>query len=115
MNTSLAPLLWFFAILALIPLALWLLKRSPLGGAAAAGQLRSVAQLPLGPGQRLLIVEVGQDADRQWLVLGVTAQQIRTLHVMPPQPDGATAVAQPAFAQLLKSRLGGHTEGPDAR
>ena len=25
-------LLWFLAILALIPLALWLLKRTPLGG-----------------------------------------------------------------------------------
>lgn len=107
-NSNLLPLLWFVAILALIPAILWLLKRTPLGGAGAQGQMRTVAVLQLSPNQRLLTVEVGQGEDRRWLVLGVTAQQISTLHVMPPQAEaapGAGSPTLPPFAQLLKSKL----------
>ena len=112
MSSNLVPILWFLAILALIPLALWLLKRTPLGGAAMGGQLRAVAQLVLGPGQRLMIVEVGQGDDRRWLVLGVTGQQICTLHEMAPQADAAQALAQPSFAQQLRRSVSG---GQDER
>jgi len=104
MNTPLTPLLWFIAILAMIPLALWLLKRTPMGGAAAQGTMRTIAALPLSPSQRLLTVEVGQGDDRRWLVLGVTAQSITTLHTMAPQADApaSPACTPPApFAQLL--------------
>ena len=71
----------------LIPLALWLLKRTPLGGGAGSGPLRSVAVLPLSASQRVAIVEVGSGAARRWLVLGVSAQSITTLHTMEPQAD----------------------------
>jgi len=107
MNNSLLPFLWFLAILALIPLALWLLKRTPLGGAGAAGVMRVVAQLPISPNQRLLTVEVGQGEDRRWLVLGVTGAQINTLHVMPPQAEAPAAAGTVPFAQLLGARLRG--------
>ncbi|MFG6465560.1 FliO/MopB family protein [Roseateles sp. BYS87W] len=100
MNASgLLPFLWFLGIVALIPVALWLLKRTPMGGAAAAGVLRVVAQLPTSPNQRLLVVEVGQGEDRRWLVLGATAQSITTLHTLPPQ---AEPPAPASFAQFLK-------------
>ena len=99
MNASgLLPFLWFLGIVALIPVALWLLKRTPMGGAAAAGVLRVVAQLPMAPNQRLLVVEVGQGEDRRWLVLGATAQHITTLHTLPPQ---AEPPAPASFAKLL--------------
>ncbi|HEX7440143.1 MAG TPA: flagellar biosynthetic protein FliO [Caldimonas sp.] len=98
-------LLWFLAILALIPLALWLLKRTPMGGSAAQGMLRSVAALPLSASQRIVTVEVGQGAAQRWLVLGVTPHSITTLHVMEPQAElpGSAAPVPPqaAFAQLL--------------
>jgi flagellar protein FliO/FliZ len=104
MNTSgLLPFLWFLAIVALIPVALWLLKRTPLGGGAAAGVLRVVAQLPTAPNQRLMVVEVGQGDDRRWLVLGATSQSINTLHVMAPQ---AEPVPPASFAKLLKKERG---------
>ncbi|PND35997.1 flagellar biogenesis protein [Paucibacter aquatile] len=117
MNSSpLLPLLWFLAILCLIPLALWLLKRTPLGGAGSQthGAMRLVAQLPIAPNQRLLTVEVGQGDDRRWLVLGVTGQQINTLHVMPPQAEAPSATglapfANGSFAQQLGARLRGQT------
>jgi flagellar protein FliO/FliZ len=111
MNTSLLPFLWFLAILCLIPLVLWLLKRTPLGGSSASGVMRLVAQLAVAPNQRLLTVEVGQGEDKRWLVLGVTGQQITTLHVMPPQEPNLAATADTAgrasFAQMLGARLRG--------
>ena len=104
MTSTLTPLLWFIAIIAMIPLALWLLKRTPMGGATAQGTMRTIAALPISPNQRLLTVEVGQGDDRRWLVLGVTPQQITTLHVMPPQADvpaSPSGVPPMPFAQLL--------------
>jgi flagellar protein FliO/FliZ len=119
MSTNLLPLLWFVAILALIPALLWLLKRTPLGGAGSQGQMRTVAQLQISPNQRLLTVEVGQGDDRRWLVLGVTAQNINTLHVMAPQPEGSGAVgmagAQAPFAQMLMARLRKDNKDGDQR
>jgi flagellar protein FliO/FliZ len=105
LGNAFTSLLWFIAILALIPLALWLFKRSGAAGVAAQGPVRTVASLPLAPGQRLVTVEVGRGESRRWLVLGVTAQQISTLHEMAPADDGSSVPAAPAaapFAQLLK-------------
>jgi flagellar protein FliO/FliZ len=106
MSQGLASLLWFVAILALIPFALWLLKRTPMGGAGGHGVLRSVAALPLSTSQRIVTVEVGQGDERRWLVLGVTPHSISTLHTMapqaePPAPPGHPLQAPPAFAALL--------------
>jgi flagellar protein FliO/FliZ len=103
LGSALSSLAWFIAILALIPLALWLLKRTPAGGAAAQGLMRTVAVLPLGPNQRLVTVEVGRGDARRWLVLGVNNQGISTLHEMAPQdePPGTAALAQTPFSQLL--------------
>ncbi len=103
------PILWFFAVIAAIPLALWLFKRSALGGGSAGHSLmRSVAVLPLSPSQRVVTVEVGHGDERRWLVLGVTPSSITTLHNMrAPAPSEDTANTTPpgtvgeGFAALL--------------
>lgn len=104
MNSSFPALFWFVAILAAIPLVLWLLKRTQLGTAAAGGgAMRVVAVLPLSPGQRIVTVEVGTGEARRWLVLGVTAQTITTLREMEPgaEPPAPGAPPVPGFGQLL--------------
>ncbi|WP_341892680.1 flagellar biosynthetic protein FliO [Variovorax sp. YR752] len=102
-SSGIGSLLWFIAILALIPAALWLLKRTPVGGAGSSQLLRSIAALPLSASQRIVTVEVGQGESRRWLVLGVTPSNITTLHTMEPVEGVAppTAAAGPAFASLL--------------
>lgn len=107
MNAPLLSLMWFALIVAAIPLVLWLIRRSPYGASisAASGLMHTVASLPLSPSQRLVLVEVGQGAERRWLVLGVTPQQITPLHTLEPQtldenPEGQ-ATPQ-AFARLLQ-------------
>ena len=114
MNTPLLPILWFLAILCLIPLVLWLLKRTPLGAANGAGVMRVVAQLSLAPNQRVVTLEVGQGEDMRWLVLGVSGQQINTLHVMPPQAQAPNPNAAPTFAHMLSARLRGQAGAPTA-
>ena len=119
-STSLiGPLAAFVLILALIPAALWLLKRSPLGkfsAGGAGGPVRLVATLPLAPQQRIVTVEVGSGDERRWLVLGVTPAGIHTLHTLPPQaePAAAAPAALPIFAQLLARQQRGSTAQPDA-
>ena len=101
-------LLWFVLIVALIPLALWLLKRTRIGGAGNSQLMRTVGSLPLSPSQRLVTVELGTGEDKRWLVLGVTSQSITTVYSMLPQetlPPAAAALPSP-FAQLLGG-LGG--------
>ncbi len=118
MPVNYTSLLWFVAIIAAIPLALWLLKRTPLaGGGGRAGAPRTVAVLPLSAQHKLVTVEVGQGEERLWLVLGVSPQGLRTLHTMaaqtapvhnslPPPPPPAS------FAQLLSRLRGGDAQKP---
>jgi flagellar protein FliO/FliZ len=114
-SSGLTSLLWFIAILAMIPLALWLLKRTPVGGAGSANLMKSVAALPLSASQRIVTVEVGQGESRRWLVLGVTPSSITTLHTMEPVEGAVPAApAGAAFAGLL-ARLQQPREGGDGR
>jgi flagellar protein FliO/FliZ len=109
-SPSLLPLLWFFVVLALIPLALWLFKRTPMGRQAAGmapnglqGLPKVIGILSLSQTHRLVTVEVGQGADRQWLVLGLTGQNITPVHVLAPQAELPTDLTAQAlnFSQLL--------------
>ncbi len=104
-SSSWLPALWFLAIVALIPLVLWLLKRSPLQGGLVQRGTKVVGSTYLGPGQRLLTVEVGEGETRRWLLLGATAQQINLLTELPPQD--LPPPAAPSFAKLLQRTRGG--------
>ena len=115
MTTPWGSLLWFAAVVLAIPLVLWLLRRTPLGGAAtgAPGTPRTVAVLPLSTQQRLVTVEVGQGDERRWLVLGVTPQGITPLHTMAPQPgaDVGSVAAPPSFGQMMQRLRPGGAAG----
>jgi flagellar protein FliO/FliZ len=121
MGTSWTAVLWFVAIIASIPLLLWLFKRSQMLGAnAIAGTAKAVAVLPLSASQKVVTVEVGRGDEKVWLVLGVSASQITTLHTMaalPPIPPTKPTALDPAlpgngpaaatFSQLLGRLRGG--------
>ena len=103
MNPSLTALGWFIAVLALIPLTLWLLRRTPMGSRLSSGPLRTVATLAISPTQKLVTVEVGGGDERRWLVLGATNGSINLLYTLTPQDPATNVAATPAdgFAQLL--------------
>jgi flagellar protein FliO/FliZ len=91
-------------VVALIPAVAWLMRRSGLAARGTHAGLRVVAQLPLGPRERVVIIEAG---DRRWM-LGVSPAGITRLGTLPPgqAPDGPAGypAAQGAsrFAELLK-------------
>lgn len=64
----------------------WLLKRWQQRRQAAGGSQLVSAQVlssvNIGPGQRVVTVEVGHGAEKTCLVLGVTTQNIHCLHVL---------------------------------
>jgi flagellar protein FliO/FliZ len=130
MSQTVTSLLWFVAIVAFIPLLLWLMKHSPLMGpmsgrfsgrsSGSSGLPRTVATLALSAQQKIITVEVGHGDSRQWLVLGVSPQGIRTLHTMLAQdePDTGTDALHStpppaAFAQLLGRLRGSKSKGDD--
>ncbi|KAA0183115.1 flagellar biosynthetic protein FliO [Cupriavidus gilardii] len=71
--------LGLFAIIALILGLAWLARRAGLVRHVQGGAMKVVGSTSLGARQRLLLVEVGDT----WLVLGVSAGEIRTLHTLP--------------------------------
>jgi flagellar protein FliO/FliZ len=90
-------------VVALIPAAMWLLKRfgAAPGAAAQAAGLKVVAQLPLGARERLVVLEAGD----RWLLLGVTAGAVNRVGTLPKPAADSTgdAIASPtAFRQLLQ-------------
>lgn len=101
-SPSLMPLLFgLLLVLALIPAAAWLLRRAGLAQPASASGLRVVAQLPLGPRDRIVIIEV---ADRRWL-LGVSASGIQRLGTLPAGDDSTASppVASPSnFSDIVR-------------
>ena len=113
MTEAFGALAWFIAVVALIPLALWFLKRTPMGARLSLGPMKTVASLALSPAQRVVTVEVGSGEERRWLVLGVAAGGVSLLYTLTPPPDAALpATPAEGFAQLLTRLKNG---GGDAR
>ena len=102
---GLAPVVEVAAALALVVVVIfaiaWALRRMQAAGVAGGGQMKVVAGLPVGPRERVLVVEVGGTQ----LLLGVTPTQIRRLHEFPEaviRPRSASG----EFGLRLRQALG---------
>lgn len=95
MTQTLAVVVLFVVAISFLP---WLVRRlqlrqAGLGGGSAGS--RVLTQVAVGPQQRVVTVEVQHEGQRAVLVLGVTAQQIQCLHVL---PAGGAALVPASFA-----------------
>ncbi|MGD8176763.1 flagellar biosynthetic protein FliO [Marinimicrobium sp. ARAG 43.8] len=97
LNIALSLLLVVGLILALA----WMLRRFGHGGPFNRQTMKVVASLPLGTRERLMLVEVGG----QQLLLGITPQQIRTLHVFDEPIIEATDTVTPDFRHRLMTLM----------
>ncbi len=88
-------------VIGVILLLAWLLKRMKLPALGQQKGLRIVSQLPVGPKERISVIQVG---DEQFLV-GITSQSIQTLAKL-EKPLNEQELAGSAFAnqfsQLMK-------------
>jgi flagellar protein FliO/FliZ len=106
-----APSIWpallaFGAVIALIPVALWVLKRLQGGVPGSARPVTLVGGLTLGPRERVAVIEA---QGRRWMI-GVTGQSITLLAELdggqPAVARADAAVAPPGvapnpFSQIL--------------
>jgi flagellar protein FliO/FliZ len=92
-------------ILLLIMLAAWLFRRLGFATQVHSGKLLNLrASCLVGQRERVVVVEV----NNTWLVLGVTAQQVTPLNILPAPPhhNDAAEAAQPTdFRQLIQKIL----------
>ncbi|MDJ0751503.1 MAG: flagellar biosynthetic protein FliO [Woeseiaceae bacterium] len=91
----------FFVVAVIVALG-WFYSRSRFVSGGGADLITIVATRPLGPKERLMVVEV---ADQQ-LLIGMTATGVSTLHVLEKPIE--LAAGRPAtgnFASRLKSAL----------
>jgi|HubBroStandDraft_4_1064222.scaffolds.fasta_scaffold676250_1 flagellar protein FliO/FliZ len=92
-------------VLAAVFVAAWLLRRVRGIGSAARGTLDVIADLPLGPKERAVLVRVGKTQ----LLIGVAPGRVTTLHVLAEPVDAAMPLAtqgRPTFHALLMKSLG---------
>lgn len=89
-------------IVALLFGTAWLARKASGGKGFGQGGMKIVGGVALGPRERIVLVEVGDD----WLVIGIVPGQIRTLHSLPKGSTLAAdlqATADKPFAQWLKN------------
>ena len=97
------------AVVGLIFLCAWLARRFGLQRLGGGQVVKVVSTAMVGPRERVVVVDVAG----QWLVLGVTSSQVRTLHTLPAQatPAAVTPLSPQnpvgLFAQKLRDSLAG--------
>ena len=92
-------------VLGLIFFLAWLLRRVQQAGPAGKGQvIELIGSRALGPRDRLMLVQVGNEQ----ILLGLSPGTITALHVLkePVQVPSGTEKATPEFAQRLLEMLG---------
>jgi flagellar protein FliO/FliZ len=94
-------------VLAAVFVAAWLLRRVRGFGRNASSTLDVIADLPLGPKERAVLVRVG----KAQLLIGVAPGRVTTLHVLAEPVEIAATTAttgesRPTFQSLLMKSLG---------
>ena len=103
-------LLGLLLVIGLIFVLAWLLRRvQQHSGMRGNGLIRLLASQAIGPRERLLLVQVGNEQ----VLLGLTPGQISPLHVLKePVHLPEAEVASPEFAQRLMEMLGKDQKDP---
>lgn len=90
-------------IVALLAGTAWLARKVSGGKRFGQGGMKVIGGVALGPRERIVLLEVGDE----WLVIGIVPGQIRTLHRTakgnPLPEDDLPASAEIPFAQWLRS------------
>lgn len=98
-----APALGLLVLLVLLAWGVQWAKKRFTGTTPGSTQLRLVAQMAVGPQQRVVVVELATPQGPVQLTLGVTPGQVTTLHSQPP-PTTPNAPSYTEVVQALQNR-----------
>lgn len=80
----------------------WLAKKASGGKGFGQGGMKVIGGIALGPRERVVLIEIGDE----WLVIGIVPGQIRTLHRLAKgaaiPTDTSPAFAEKPFTQWLQ-------------
>jgi len=103
---SFAPALGLLLLMGLLAWGVqWIKKRTGPPGSGHGASLRLVSQLMVGTQQRVVVVELQGPEGPVQLTLGVTPQQVNTLHVQKVPPAASSSYRD--LAQTLEPPSGG--------
>lgn len=119
MTQTLVIVVLFVGGMAMLPWLVRRLQQHRAGGSASTPMAsRVLSTVAVGPQQRVVTVEVGPEHARTWLVLGVTAQNVSCLHVLPaalqavnsqvPMPLAKTAFATEMDLAIREPKVSHH-------
>ena len=95
-------LLGLLLVLAIIVLLAWLLRKTGQFQGSANNKMQIVASLALGPRERAVLLNVGKEQ----ILIGVTSQQVQTLHVLKEPIDiDNTPSNSASFAEKLQQMM----------
>lgn len=101
------------ALIGVIILCGWLLRRLGVGYGTGSPALKIIASRAVGPRERVVLMEI----ENTWLLLGVGGGKISKIHELPAPPEstpsGPSAVKENdsfanRFTRALGQNLGGH-------
>ncbi|WP_323846733.1 flagellar biosynthetic protein FliO [Microbulbifer magnicolonia] len=98
------------ALVGLILLCGWLLRRLGPGQGAASPVLKVIASRAVGPRERVVVLEI----EGTWLLLGVGGGRVSKLHLLPAPPASAGTTAEngeDSFAGRFARALGQNLSG----
>jgi len=102
-GTYLQTALALSLIVAILVGAAWLARKVSGGKKFGQGDMRVIGGVALGPRERIVLLEIGE----QWLVIGIVPGQIRTLHRMAKgttiPADNSPSSAEKPFTQWLQA------------
>lgn len=105
-SALLETLLGLFIVLACIAFLAWLLRRTGRFQTTANGEMKIITSLALGPRERAVLLQVGE----QQILLGVTSQNVQTLHIL-ETPVSTTTIKDNSntnfaekFQQIMQQR-----------
>lgn len=103
-GTYLQAALALALIVSLLIGAAWLARKVTGGKGFGQGGMRVIGGVALGPRERIVLLEIGEE----WLVIGIVPGQIRTLHRLAKgeaMPPGSTPAGDRPFAQWLQKNI----------
>ncbi len=106
-NQALNVSLGLIFILLLIFSMAWFMRKMGYSNISGQANLKILATLNLGQKEKIVLLQIGKQQNKQQILVGVTANQINTLHILkePVEDETDETIPEQGFAEKLTQSL----------